>query len=264
MFVHANYVLKFFCLVLSCMYMYIRTCVYPVPHNTTQHSRLTTLSRLKLPVQPCFSLALIFDQLSPQILADIAQIAGYSRQKDHLSAITDFVHAHVHYGTPGTPLHSLPYQQLCESLLKVAASKALQGILFNESVIKLLKCRPPPSLPPSSGGGDEGEGSEDGSSEERDRRRLAVAVREVLKCLVEKSVMPSPLKPALRLMELERVYGIVSFECLGSVAECEYIHVHVHTCTYLRMYIHVQYTHIIRTCMYSLKGQCWGQGKWPY
>ena len=162
---------------------------------------------LKLPVQSQFSLSLIFDKLTPSILTNITHLAGYLDENSHLSTVMDKIHAKVHY-TPSNPFHSRPYQQLCESQVKVAAAKALQGILFNESVIKLLNLRPPP----------EGAVMPDDFV---DRSDLAVAVKEVLRCLVARAIKPSPLKPALKQMELERVLSIVSYECLGAVSECE-------------------------------------------
>ena len=76
-------------------------------------------------------------------------------------------------------------------------------------MIKLLDYRPPPKDTAKASGGS------------GDKRPLAVAVREILSCLVARAIKPSPLKVALRPMEMERVYSIVSYECLGAVSECK-------------------------------------------
>ena len=54
-----------------------------------------------------------------------------------------------------------------------------------------------------------------------DKSELASTVREVLKCLAARSIKPSPLKPTLRLLELERVHAVLGYECLAAVAECK-------------------------------------------
>ena len=180
------------------------------------YHRLTRLKDLQLPVQSRFSLSLIFDKLTPAILMNITRIAGYGDDtQNHFSTIMDQIHSKMHF-TPTTPHHSLPYQQLCESHIQVAAAKSLQGILFNESMIKLLGYHPPPkdAAKPSGGAGD--------------KSSLAVSVREVLRCLITRAIKPSPLKIALRPMEMERVYSIVSYECLGAVSECK--NWGLHTC----------------------------------
>ena len=56
-----------------------------------------------------------------------------------------------------------------------------------------------------------------------DKSSLAVAVREVLRSVIARAIKPSPLRVALKQMEMERVYSIVSFECLGAVSECKLI-----------------------------------------
>ena len=78
-------------------------------------------------------------------------------------------------------------------------------------MIKLLDYRPPlkDTTRASGGGGD--------------KSSFAVAVREILMCLVARAIKPSPLKVALRPMEMERVFSIVSYECLGAVSECKKI-----------------------------------------
>ena len=81
--------------------------------------------------------------------------------------------------------------------------------MFNEAVIKLLSYKPPPMDVVMAGG-------------YVDKSELAVAVRDILRCLIARAIKPSPLKPALRLMEMERVYSILSFECLGNVSECKW------------------------------------------
>ncbi|CAI8021126.1 Probable E3 ubiquitin-protein ligase HERC1 [Geodia barretti] len=169
--------------------------------------RLTRLKDLQLPVQSRFSLSLIFDKLTPTILMNITRIAGYGDDtQNHFKTIMHQIHSKMHF-IPTTPHHSLPYQQLCESHIQVAAAKSLQGILFNESMIKLLDYRTPlkDTTRASGGGGD--------------KSSLAVAVREILMCLVARAIKPSPLKVALRPMEMERIFSIVSYECLGAVSE---------------------------------------------
>ena len=136
----------------------------------------------------------------------------------------DKIHSKMHY-MPTTAEHSLPFQQLCELQIQAAAAKSLQGILYNESMIKLLDYKAPSRDVVVAGGG-------------VDKSGLAVAVREVLKCLITRAIKPSPLKVALRPMEMERVYSIVSFECLGAVSECKDInfvsltHILTHTQTH--------------------------------
>ena len=181
----------------------------PLPLSFSYTCRSSRLKDLKLPVQSRFSLSLIYDKLTPSILMNLTHLAGYlDDQTSHLSTIIDQIHSKIHY-SPTSPLHSLPYQQLCETQIQVAAAKSLQGILFNERVINLLDYRPPPSeaVVAAAGG--------------VDKTVLAGAVREVLRCLVARAIKPSPLKVALRSMEMERVYSIVCYECLGAVAECE-------------------------------------------
>ncbi len=53
------------------------------------------------------------------------------------------------------------------------------------------------------------------------KSELAETVKEVLKCLAARSIKPSPLKPTLRLVEMERVHAVLSYECLAAVAECK-------------------------------------------
>ena len=139
---------------------------------------------------------------------NITRLAGYLDDKlNDVSSIMDRIHSRMHY-RPTAPHHSQPYQQLCENQIQVAAAKSLQGILFNESMIKLLDYQSPSKEVVDSGAG-------------VDRIGLAVAVREVLKCLISRAIKPSPMKVALRPMEMERVYSIVSYECLGAVSECK-------------------------------------------
>ena len=54
-----------------------------------------------------------------------------------------------------------------------------------------------------------------------DKSELAQTVREVLKCLATRAIKPSPLKPTLKLLELERVHAVLGYESLAAVAECE-------------------------------------------
>lgn len=139
---------------------------------------------------------------------NITHLAGYlNDDSNHLSTIINQIHSKLHY-SPTTALHCLPYQHLCESQIQVAAAKSLQGILFNESVIKLLDYQPPPKSVVVAG-------------DFVDKSSLVVALREVLQSIIGRAIKPSPLKVALRPMEMERVYSIVVFECLGSVAECK-------------------------------------------
>ena len=175
--------------------------------------RSNWLRDLKLPVQSRFSLSLIFEKLTPSILMNITHLAGYlDDETNHLSTIMNQIHSKMHY-TPSNPFHCLPYQRLCESQIQVAAAKSLQGILFNESVIKLLDYRAPPKEAVVAG-------------DYVDKSALVVAVGEVLRCVIARAIKPSPLKMALRPMEMERIYSIVSYECLGAVSECKYcIHV---------------------------------------
>lgn len=142
---------------------------------------------------------------------NITRLASYiNDDSNHLSTIIDQIHSKLHY-SPTTAIHCLPYQRLCESQIKVAAAKSLQGILFNENVIKLLDYQPPPKEAVVAG-------------DSVDKSSLVVAVREVLQAIIGRAIKPSPLKMALRPMEMERVYSIVVFECLGAVAECKSTH----------------------------------------
>ena len=171
--------------------------------------RSNWLRDLKLPVQSRFSLSLIFEKLTPSILMNITHLAGYlDDETNHLSTIMNQIHSKMHY-TPSNPFHCLPYQRLCESQIQVAAAKSLQGILFNESVIKLLDYRALPKEAVVAG-------------DYVDKSALVVAVGEVLRCVIARAIKPSPLKMALRPMEMERIYSIVSYECLGAVSECKY------------------------------------------
>ena len=105
-------------------------------------------------------------------------------------------------------MKSFPYHQLCESVIQLAATKSLHTILFNESVIQLLNYQPP-SIDVVVAGG------------YVDKSELASTVGEVLRCLAARAIKPSPLKPTLKLLELERVHAVLSYECLASVAECK-------------------------------------------
>lgn len=56
-----------------------------------------------------------------------------------------------------------------------------------------------------------------------DKSELASAVKEVLKCVSSRATKPSPLKPSLKLLELQRLHSNLSFETLTSIAESEHI-----------------------------------------
>lgn len=138
---------------------------------------------------------------------NIAHLAGYLDEKHSLSNILQLSHSFAK-AVPPTITKCLPYQQLCESLLQMAATKSLHTILFNESVIKLLNYRPPPMDVVVAGG-------------YVDKSELAQSVQDVLKCLALRAIKPSPLKPTLKMPGLEKVHALLSYECLASVAECE-------------------------------------------
>lgn len=46
-------------------------------------------------------------------------------------------------------------------------------------------------------------------------------MKEVLKCLCSRATKPSPLKPCLRLLELQRLHSTLTSEALTSIAESE-------------------------------------------
>lgn len=52
-----------------------------------------------------------------------------------------------------------------------------------------------------------------------DRSELAEAVKEVVKCLSSRAVRPSSLRLTLRMLELERVHSVLSYQCLSSIAD---------------------------------------------
>ena len=170
-------------------------------------SRTVALSGLKLLSQSNFSLPLIADHLTPAILMNITHLAGYLDNKHSLSSILQQAHT-FSKSMPQVINKCLPYQRLCESLLQMAATKSLHTILYDETVIKLLSYQSPSMEVVIAGG-------------YIDKSELAQSVREVLKCLAMRAIKPSPLKPALQLLELERVHAVLSYECLASVAECK-------------------------------------------
>ena len=90
----------------------------------------------------------------------------------------------------------------------MAATKSLHAILFDESIVQLLSYQPPPMEVVIAG-------------DYVDKSELAQSVREVLKCLAARSIKPSPLKPTLKLLELERIHAVLGYESLATVAECE-------------------------------------------
>ena len=55
----------------------------------------------------------------------------------------------------------------------------------------------------------------------QDKSELAGAVREILKCLASRAVKPSPLRPTLKMMELEKIHAVLAYECVNSLAECK-------------------------------------------
>ena len=44
-------------------------------------------------------------------------------------------------------------------------------------------------------------------------------MKEVLKCLSSRATKPSPLKPCLRLLELQRLHSALTSEAVTSIAE---------------------------------------------
>ena len=171
--------------------------------------RSVSLSSLKLLTQKNFSLSLILNHLTPSILINLAHLAGYLDAKHSLLSILQQAHGSAK-SFPQVISKSLPYHQLCESVLQMAATKSLHTILFNESVIQLLNYHPP-SIDVVVAGG------------YMDKSELASTVCDVLKCIVARAINPSPLKPTLKLLELERVHAVLTYECLASTAECEYV-----------------------------------------
>ena len=150
---------------------------------------------------------MILDHLTPSILINLAHLAGYLDAKHSLLSILQHVHS-ITRSSPQIIVKSFPYHQLCESVIQLAATKSLHTILFNESVIQLLNYQPP-SIDVVVAGG------------YVDKSELASTVGEVLRCLAARAIKPSPLKPTLKLLELERVHAVLSYECLASVAECK-------------------------------------------
>ena len=160
------------------------------------------------------------DQLTPTILMNIAHLAGFLDQKHSLTTILQEAHS-ITKTHPQTITNCLPYHQLCESLLQMAATKSLHTILFNESVIKLITYQPPSMEVVIAG-------------DYVDKSELSQAVKEVLKCLAARAVKPSPLKPMLKLLELERVHALLGYEGLAAIAECKLV---CDLCTYTREFI---------------------------
>ncbi len=52
-----------------------------------------------------------------------------------------------------------------------------------------------------------------------DKTELSVSMREVLRCLACRAIKPSPLSPALKLHELERLLSLLAHQTLSSIAE---------------------------------------------
>ena len=52
-----------------------------------------------------------------------------------------------------------------------------------------------------------------------DQSELAEAVKEVVKCMSSRAVRPSSLRLTLRMLELERVHAVLSYQCLSSIAD---------------------------------------------
>lgn len=192
----------------------------PPPHPPCPHSlllpllilllfllRSVSLTAVKLLPQAQFSLPLITPHLSPSTLLNIAHLAGFLDHRHSLRSILQQAHS-LTSSFPLAITKSLGYHQLCNSVLQMAATKSLHSILFDESVLKLLSYQPPPMHVVISG-------------TYVDKSELADSVKEVLKCLATRAVKPSPLKPSLRLMELERVHAVLGYECLAAVAECK-------------------------------------------
>ena len=199
--------------------------------------RSVSLSSLKLLTQKNFSLSLILDHLTPSILINLAHLAGYLDAKHSLLSILQQAHGSAR-SFPQVISKSLPYHQLCESVLQMAATKSLHTILFNESVVQLLNYHPP-SIDVVVAGG------------YMDKSELASTVCDVLKCIVGRAINPSPLKPTLKLLELERVHAVLTYECLASTAECEYDHF---LCSAIRM----QYSVALLQASCTVRNQRWG------
>ena len=198
-----------------CMYslhhMHPHALTPPLPSFTATPllppGRTVSLDKLKLRPLRQFSLLLVLDRIGPAVLLNLAHLAGYLDAKHSLSTILR--HAHSLAKTPPAGIvESLPYQQLCDSLLQLAATKALHLVLLDESMVQLLSYQPPPLEVVIAG-------------EFVDKSELAQNVCHVLQCMAARAVRPSPLKPTLRLGELERVHSVLSFDCLAAVAECE-------------------------------------------
>ena len=137
-------------------------------------------------------------------------------------------------------LKCLPYELLCHSMLQNAAIRSLYAVLLDQSVIQLLTYQPPP-LEIVVQTEDKGgcvcvcvcvcmcafsyiRISLSGFC--ADKSELASALREVIKCLCSRSIKPSPLKPSLRLLELQKLHSVLSYEALISIAE------HLCNCTH--------------------------------
>ncbi|XP_064390094.1 probable E3 ubiquitin-protein ligase HERC1 isoform X2 [Halichondria panicea] len=175
-----------------------------VPNDMKRRS--CSLSDLKLVPGDSFSLSLLLDHLTPAMLTTLAYLAGFLDREHSLHTILQSVQDAAKRVIPLDVAQSIAYQQLCGSLLQLAATKTLHTILYDESIVKLLTYQPPSMDTVVLG-------------DYVDKTELSVSMREVLRCLACRAIKPSPLSPALKLHELERLLSLLAHQTLSSIAE---------------------------------------------
>ncbi len=52
-----------------------------------------------------------------------------------------------------------------------------------------------------------------------DKSELALAVKDVISCLSSRAIKPSPLKSAIKLLELQKLHSTLSYESITSLAD---------------------------------------------